>query len=49
MIFDDSRARKELGHASRPQVHAVEDSVRWFLDNDYVVGPRRHAVTVRMP
>ncbi len=36
MIFDDSRARRELGYISRPAREAVDDSVRWFLDNGYV-------------
>ena len=35
MIFDDSRARRELGYISRPAREAVDDSVRWFLDNGY--------------
>ena len=36
MIFDDTRARQELGYASRPAREAVDDSVRWFFDNGYV-------------
>ncbi|MDA8313809.1 MAG: SDR family oxidoreductase [Actinomycetota bacterium] len=35
MIFDDSRARRELGYSSRSARGAVEDSVRWFFDNGY--------------
>ncbi len=35
MIFDDSRARRELGYTSRSARNAVEDSVRWFFDNGY--------------
>ena len=36
MTFDDSRARGELGYQSRPAAHALYDSARWFVDNDYV-------------
>ncbi len=45
MIFDDSRARDELGYASRPAREAIEDSVRWFVDNGYVSPPRRARLT----
>lgn len=41
MIFDDARARRELGYASRPARLAVEDSVRWFVENGYVTPGRR--------
>ncbi len=41
MVFDDTRARRELGYASRPARDAVEDSVRWFVDNGYVSCGRR--------
>ena len=41
MTFDDSRAREELGYVSRPARDAVEDSVRWFVDNGYVAPARR--------
>ncbi|HTX62901.1 MAG TPA: hopanoid-associated sugar epimerase [Acidimicrobiales bacterium] len=41
MIFDDSRAREELGYVSRPARAAVEDSARWFVENGYVVPARR--------
>jgi dihydroflavonol-4-reductase len=40
MTFDDTRARQELGYSSRPALDAVEDSVRWFADNGYVVPAR---------
>lgn len=46
MIFDDSRARSELGYASRPAREAVEDSVRWFVDNGYVTLRRRARLTL---
>jgi dihydroflavonol-4-reductase len=41
MIFDDSRARSELGYTSRPPESAIEDSVRWFLDHGFVTNERR--------
>jgi len=47
MIFDDARAREELGYASRPARDAVEDSVRWFVDNGYVAPARRARLVVR--
>ena len=43
MIFDDSRARRELGYVSRSAREAVEDSVRWFFDNGYVHRRRTRA------
>lgn len=43
MIFDDRRARGELGYTSRPAVEAAADSVRWFLDHGYVTHARRRA------
>jgi dihydroflavonol-4-reductase len=45
MIFDDRRARGELGHASRPAVEAIESSARWFVENGYVSPARRAKVT----
>jgi ornithine--oxo-acid transaminase len=42
MIFNDDRARAEIGHKSRPARLAIEDSARWFADNGYV-SPRRLA------
>jgi dihydroflavonol-4-reductase len=42
MLFDDSRARRELGYTSRPAVEAIESSARWYVDNGYV-RPTRHA------
>jgi dihydroflavonol-4-reductase len=45
MTFDDSRARTELGYVSRPAREAVEDSVRWFVDNGYVTPKRRAQLT----
>ena len=45
MIFDDSRARTELGYTSRPAVEAIEDSARWFVDSGYVRSARRARIT----
>ena len=45
MIFDDSRARTELGYSSRPAEDAIEDSARWFVDNDYVNAKRRAKIS----
>lgn len=47
MIFDDARARRELGYTSRSPVEAVTDSARWFVDNGYV-RPDRQA-KIRLP
>ena len=47
MLFDDQRARAELGHASRPARAAVEDSARWFVDGGYVSTDRRVAIRWR--
>jgi dihydroflavonol-4-reductase len=46
MIFDDSRARSELGYESRSARSAAEASVRWFVDNGYVVPARRAMLTL---
>jgi dihydroflavonol-4-reductase len=40
MIFDDQRARSELGYQSRPARQALARSARWFVENGYV-NPRR--------
>jgi dihydroflavonol-4-reductase len=45
MIFDDSRAREELGYSSRPPVDAIADSARWFVDNGYVRPERVSQIT----
>ncbi len=42
MVFDDSRARLELGYASRPAAEAIESSARWYVENGYV-RPGRYA------
>jgi hypothetical protein len=45
MIFDDSRARDELGYSSRPPADAITDSARWFVDNGYVRPERVAKIT----
>ncbi|MHB8218844.1 MAG: hopanoid-associated sugar epimerase [Acidimicrobiales bacterium] len=45
MIFDDSRARTELGYTSRPAIEAIADSARWFVDHGYVKQSRRDRIT----
>jgi dihydroflavonol-4-reductase len=40
MMFNDQRARGELGHAPRPSMEAITDSARWFVDNGYVTAKR---------
>ena len=40
MIYDDSRARAELGYSSRPALEALERSARWFVENGYVTERR---------
>ena len=47
MIFDDRRARAELGHTSRPAGAAIEDSAHWFVDGGYVSANRRVAIRWR--
>jgi hopanoid-associated sugar epimerase len=44
MIFNDDRARAEIGHKSRPARLAIEDSARWFAENGYVRGKRLAAI-----
>jgi len=44
MIFNDDRARAEIGHKSRPARLAIEDSARWFTDNGYVTPERLAAI-----
>jgi dihydroflavonol-4-reductase len=47
MIFDDRRARAELGYAPRPASAAIEDSARWFVGGGYVSADRRVAIRWR--
>jgi ornithine--oxo-acid transaminase len=44
MIFNDDRARAEIGHKSRPARLAIEDSARWFAENGYVSAERLAAI-----
>jgi hopanoid-associated sugar epimerase len=44
MIFNDDRARAEIGHKSRPARLAIEDSARWFADNGFVTPKRLAAI-----
>lgn len=36
MVYDDSRAREELGYRSRPVSEALTRSARWFAEHGYV-------------
>lgn len=49
MIFDDERAREELGYRSRPAACALHDSARWFVDHGYVRAERVAKITWRAP
>ena len=40
MMFNDARARDELGYSSRPTIDALSDSARWFAENGYVKAKR---------
>lgn len=37
--YDDSRARTELGHVSRPLAETLRDATRWFVDNGFCKKP----------
>jgi dihydroflavonol-4-reductase len=45
MVFDDARARTEIGYTSRPARDAIEDSARWFVENGYIRQKRRDRIT----
>jgi dihydroflavonol-4-reductase len=47
MVFDDSRARTEIGHTSRPAADAIEASARWFIDEGMVTPQRLAMITLR--
>ena len=47
MIFNDDRARAEIGHTSRPAQEAIEESARWFADQGYVAADRLAAIRWR--
>lgn len=49
MIFDDRRARDELGYHSRPPAEALESSARWFVDHGYVTERRRRLIRFTGP
>ena len=44
MMFNDARAREELGYSSRPASEAMADAVRWFAENGYVNPKRLHRI-----
>jgi dihydroflavonol-4-reductase len=46
MMFDDTRARCELGHAPRPAAQALADSARWFVQHGYVNAKRSSRITL---
>lgn len=37
--YDDSRARQELGHQSRPLQHTLSDATQWFIDHKFCKSP----------
>ncbi len=45
MVFDDARARSELGYTSRPAVEAIADSARWFVEHGYVRADRARRIS----
>lgn len=47
MIFNDDRARSEIGYTSRPAREAIRESARWFADHGYVGAARRAAIKWR--
>ena len=47
MIFNDDRARAEIGYTSRPAHEAIEASARWFADQGYVSADRLAAIRWR--
>jgi dihydroflavonol-4-reductase len=49
MMFDDSRARDELGHSPRPASDALADSARWFVEHGYVGAKRASRITFATP
>jgi dihydroflavonol-4-reductase len=49
MMFDDSRARDELGHSPRPASEALADSARWFVEHGYVGAKRASRITYSDP
>ena len=49
MMFNDDRARIELGYSSRPVTQALVDSARWFVDNGYVNAKRSRRIAFSAP
>jgi dihydroflavonol-4-reductase len=49
MMFNDQRARVELGHSPRPASEAFLDSSRWFVENGYVSAKRAARITFPTP
>jgi dihydroflavonol-4-reductase len=47
MMFNDQRARTELGYAPRPATEAMTDAARWFADNGYVTAKRLSRMQIR--
>ena len=45
MVYDDSRARDELGYASRTAREALGRSARWFAENGYVAERRLRKIS----
>jgi dihydroflavonol-4-reductase len=46
MMFNDQRARTELGYAPRPASEAIADSARWFVKGGYVTPKRLTRMTL---
>lgn len=44
MMYDDKRARTELGHSPRPASCAIADSARWFVQEGYVNADRARRI-----
>jgi dihydroflavonol-4-reductase len=44
MMFNDQRARDELGYSPRPTIEALVDSARWFVQNGYVTAKRAERI-----
>jgi dihydroflavonol-4-reductase len=49
MMFDDTRARVELGYSPRPAAEALLDAARWFVTNGYVSNRRAKRITFVAP
>ena len=47
MIFNDDRARAEIGYTTRPAHEAIDESARWFAGHGYVSAARRAAIRWR--